>query len=79
MRHAPSSTSYPPSATFEGLEDRRLLSGGPFPGMLMPISAELLGLQMAIDKSAASHTISASTRDTSPASMPSLVGDWRAR
>jgi len=47
--------------------------------MLMPISAELLGLQMAIDKSAASHTTSASTRDTSPASMPSLVGDWAGK
>src|SRR4051794_41001705 len=79
MRRPRSSTPCSPCATFEGLENRRLLSGGPFPGVLLPMSADILGLQLAVDKSTASHSTTSSTRDTSPAAMPNIVGDWAGK
>jgi hypothetical protein len=64
---------------FEALEQRRLLSGNPF-GMLLPMSADILGLQMAIDRSSgAKESSTATTRADGPAAMPSIVGDWTGR
>lgn len=68
------------SPLIEGLEDRRLLSGDPSKfHMLLPMSAEILGLQMAVDRSGGSTTGSSTTKATSPADIPNIVGDWAGK
>jgi hypothetical protein len=71
-------------ASFEALEDRRLLSGLPGFSMLVPMSADILDLEMAIDRSGGNQSsitsmTSTTTRDTTPTQMPNLVGDWAGK
>jgi hypothetical protein len=77
---SPSSPSATPSlALFEGLEDRRLLSGDPSKfHVLMPM-IDLVGLQMAVDRSGGSTTTSSSSTKASTADVPNIVGDWAGK
>jgi hypothetical protein len=64
---------------FEDLEDRRLLSASSPFSMFLPMSADILGLQMAVDQSGGSTTSASTTRASSAADTPNIVGDWAGK